>query len=454
MRVENEPVAPEVTSLEVKAKPRRVPPQLMAWVILLLSFSLFCFLVYTVVSLVTDYLSQSVQSQTATVQPGRDRDANVLVLHKGQPKETLVSREEQVKEGAEIRTDKTSEAVINLFDGSRVNLAPGSRVRLEDSRVEIKNFRRSEKRLVVYVLDGFVTFTVAPFVPGKDYNKATLKALLPSQGTVPPVEVLFNDPLTGNYVEGTYTVSVSRSPEDGVRAWLNNKARKPVDVRGVGRTVSVGPGQRLPLEQGVPGEPGLPGERQLEFITNGSFINGVDSWGLLKEQGSDRGVLDGIYQFDAERIGDGVQPRGRIWRLDPQAEGNYAETSIVQELNRDVSEYDELWFSIKVKLISQSLPGGGQQGFEYPLFVKIQYLDKAGNQQEFFYGFYYKAADNRTQVLDQVGLSKKLVQDEWEEYRRNLLDLRVKPARILKIIVGSAGHLYDSYFTDVSIVAR
>ncbi len=439
-----------------KGRPsRRVPPQLVAWLILLFSFGLFCLLAYLAVSTVTDLLSHSVEYKEGRVQATKDRDTGVSVLHRGQPKEILVNAEEVIKEGDEIRTDKNSDAVIKLFDNSRIDLAPGSKVRFEELRVDIQNFRRSEKRIVVQVLDGSVKFTVEPFVPSKDYSRATFKALVPPESVGPlQAEVLFNDPQSGNYVDGVYTLSVNRSPENGVRAWLNNKAKKAVDVRGSSRSVSVGPGQRLAIEQGLPLDPGLPADTQVELLVNGSFINGVDSWRPQIKQGSDKGTIDGLIQFDAERIDDGVQPRAHILRLDPKADGNYAETSLIQEVNRDVSEFEDLWFSLKVRPIYQSLSGGGQAGYEYPIFVKISYIDRGGNNQEFFYGFYYKAAEaGRTFVLDQIGRSQKLPQDEWYNFRWNLMNDRNKPSRILRIEVGSAGHLYDSYFTDVSLVA-
>ncbi len=434
----------------------RVPTQLIAWAVLLVSFGLFCALVFTVISVVTDFLSHSVQYRDGTVQAVKDRNANVFILHRGQPKETLVRVEEPVKEGDEIRTDKSSDAIIILFDRTRIDLTPGSRIRLEESHIDIKNFRRNEKHIAVAVLEGVVSVTVAPFAPLREYNSALVRALIPPEGTsAGSTEILFNDPMTGNYADGTFTLSVSRSAESGVQAWLNNKARKPVDVRSNDRTVSLGAGQRVSLEGGRLGDPGSPTERQIELIENGSFINGIDSWKAFYEQGSDKGQIDGLIQFDAERIDDGIQPRVRLVRLDPKADGNFAETSLAQEINRDVNEYDELWFSIKMKLISQSLPGGGQEGAEYPLFVKIFFSDKGNNQQqEYFQGFYSKAADSRSQVQDQLNRSKKLAQDEWTEFRFNLYSLRNKPGRILRIVVGSSGHLYDSYFTDISLIAR
>ncbi len=449
--------APSVTATDLKkaaATPRRIPPSLLAWLVLLVAFGLFCLLAYTTISLVTGLLSNSVEYKEGRLQALGERDTNVFVLRRGQPKETLVSDSgEMVKEGDEMRTDKNSDAVLRLFDDTRIDLAPGSKVRLRELRIDVQNFRRTEKRVVLDVLDGSVKITVAsPFVPSKDYSRALFKVGLPPEGER-QAEVLLNDPQTGNYADGVYTMSVNRSAENGVRAWLNNKARKAVDVRGVDRTVSVGPGQRVALEQGRAANPGLPTDTQLELIANGSFINGIDSWRPQFDQGSDKGSIEGLIQFGAEKIDDGVQPRTRIVRLDPKADGNFAETSLVQEVNRDVSEYEDLWFSLKLRLVSQSLPGGGQQGFEYPIFVKVYYVDRANNQQEFFYGFYSRAADSRTFVQDQLNRSRKLPQDEWYEFRLNLMTDRNKPVRILKVVVGSAGHLYDSYFTDVSLVA-
>lgn len=452
----NSSATPAAPATELATATRRgLAPQFTAWLVLLGSFAIFCSLAYLVINFVNDLLSQSFEYREAHVQTVSERDANIFVLRRGQTNPILINGEEVIREGDEIRTDKTTEAVLVFFDGSRVEIAANSKIRLEESRVNIRNFRRTEKRLIIQVLDGQARVTLPQFVPAREFNRSVVKVVLPLENSPAPlIEVLLNDPQTGNYAEGLYTFSVNRSTENGIRAWLNNKGRKPVEVVNGLHKVTVAPGQRLAYEGNSLGEPGLPAERQVQLINNGSFINGVDSWKPQLDQGPDNGAIDGLIQFGAEQIDDGAQPRTRIVRLDPRAEGNFAETALLQQIDRDVSEYDELWFSLKMNLVFQSLPGGGQEGAEYPLFVKIYYLDKTGNQQELFWGFYSRAADNYTLVQDQLGRSFKLPQDEWQEKRWNLMELRNKPSRILKIVVGSAGHLYDSYFTDVSLIGR
>ncbi len=438
-------------------KPRRLPPQVVAWLVLLAAFGLFCLLIFTAFNLISDYLSQSTEYKAGQVRVALGRDVNVFVQHRGQSKEILVSEIENVNEGDEIRTGKDSDAVLVLFDGSRLDLTPESRVRLERSRVEIRNFRRTEKQVAVGVQNGLVWFTVQPFVTGRDYSKASFRAFLPQEGAASgPTEMWFNDPLTGNYSDGRYGLGVNRAQEkeSGLRAWFTNKARKPIDVRSPGKVVSVGPGQRVAFEGGVPGVPMLPGELQTQLVFNGSFLNGWDYWQPYSDQGSDKGPIDGLVQFDAELIDDGAQPRARIMRLDPRGEGNFAETSMLQDINRDVSDYEELDFRLKFKLVSQSLAGGGYLGSEYPLFIKIAYLDKNNERQEFFRGFYSKPSDIRTTDQDRVGISQKFTQGEWQDWHFNLMELRNKPTRILRVTIGSSGHLYDSYFTDVSLIAR
>jgi hypothetical protein len=434
---------------------RRVSPQLLGWTVMLVSFGLFCLLLYGVVSTVTDYLSHSVQNKTATVEVAQDKDDNVFVLHVGQTKQTVVSDSETLQEGDEVQTDKNSEAVVKFFDDSRADLGAGTRIRIQESRVDIKDFRQSEKRLVIKVFSGSVRFTVAPFVPGKDYNRSTFIAIIPGDNdTSDQAQVLFNDANSRNYVDGVFTLSVNTSDETGVKGLLNNKAARPVMVTNASQSVTLGPGQRVTVAQGVIGAPGLPADNQVNLIENGSFINGIDSWRLQAPSGSTANNIQGLIHFDAEQIADGVQPRARVFRLDPAAKDTPYETSIVQEVNRDVSDYEELWFSIKVKLIDQSLAGGGFQGSEYPVFIKINFVDQNNNTQELFHGFYSKANDTSTQTQDQLGRSSKLPQDEWQEWRINLMNGTNKPVRILKVVVGSAGHLYDSYFTDVSLIAQ
>src|SRR5918911_503591 len=121
MSVQSGPVFPVSPGKEPAARASRQPsPQITAWLILLFSFGLFCLLLYILISAITGYLSHSVQYKTADVQVVKDKDDNVFVLHHGQAKETVVTSEETLQEGDEVRTDKNSEAVIYLFDGGRL----------------------------------------------------------------------------------------------------------------------------------------------------------------------------------------------------------------------------------------------------------------------------------------------------------------------------------------------
>ena len=435
MKVETEPVA---------AQTRRVSPGLIAWLVMLGAFGVFCLLAYTGYNLVNDFFSHSIKPMTGVVTVANYRNNNVAVLHFGQSHEVLINDQENVAAGDDVRTDNNSTATITLFDGSQLDLEPGSQIQIEKLQVEVREFRFSEKQIEVTILGGQVRFTVAP---SQKYNQSTVKALLPSQiDGVPPAEVVLDDSQAGSYL-----LTVSQSQETGVHATLDNQANQPVAVNGSKAQVVVAPGQRVVIDQGQPGQPGRPGENAEELLVNGSFINGVDSW-LPSNPEKDK--IGGSISFDAERIEDGVQPRARIFRLDPKATDDPEETNLSQQVNRDVSDYSELWLSIKLKLIDQNLAGGGQFGVEYPMFIKVDYVDVNGQTQNFFHGFYWKASDSHTQDQDRLGVSTKLPQDEWQEWRLNLLDNRNKPARILQVIVGSSGHLYDSYFTDVSLVAR
>lgn len=462
MSVQTDPVISPPGSSKKPPSPKPAPaprrgisPQVLAWLVLLVSFGLFCLLVYAAVSTITDYLSHSVQNKPATVEAVQND--NVFVLHGGQPKATVVSGSETIQEGDEVRTDKDSEAVIKFFDDSRLDLGAGTRVRIQESKVDIKNFRQSEKRLIVKVFSGTVRFTVAPFVPGKDFNKSTFMAIISGDSdTDNQAEILFNDADSRNYVDGVFTLSVNTSPETGVKSLFSNKASRPVEVRNAAHTqvVPVRPGQRVAIVQGVIGVPGLPADNQVNLIENGSFINGIDSWRLQPPVATTENNIPGFIRFDNEQINDGIQPRARVFRLDSAAKDTPYETSVVQDVNRDVSDYEDLWFSLKVKLMDQSLAGGGYQGAEYPVFIKINFVDQNNNTQEIFHGFYSKANDTSTQSQDQLGRSSKLPQDEWQEWRVNLMTGTNKPIRILKVVIGSAGHLYDSYFTDVSLIAQ
>src|SRR5439155_25511955 len=72
-----------------------------------------------------------------------------------------------------------------------------------------------------------------------------------------------------------------------------------------------------------------------------------------------------------------------------RAGGTYhAEQGLRQVVNQDVTDYNVVRLDLRFKVFSQSVPGGGDQGSEYPLMVRVNYVDQTGAPAMFVRGFY------------------------------------------------------------------
>ncbi len=429
-----------------KPQPRRhFPPQLTAWLVLVLCFGLFCLIAYLILTTAIDYFSHSVQPQKATLLAANNSEVNVL--HKGQDRFLLISQNqlESVTEGDVIRTAQGNEARLNLFDGTILELASNTEVVLTEHQIRVNNFVQKEKRIIFQVRRGILK---AKILPMQDYNRSLIKATM-----LDGAEVLLNDYTRGNYPEGTFTLELEGNNAN--RAWVSSLRSnpRPVDVRSGGQVQALLPGERVTIERGVP--PVVQSGNR-ELVNNGAFIDGFDYWRVQHDQGGDGGSIEGRILPDSEIIDDGTITRTHILRY--ESKGNFEETSLRQDLNADVRDYAALVFKFKGRVRLQSLPGGGQAGNEYPLFMKINYTDRDGQVREFFRGFYFKAADANTRTYDRLSNellgSQQWRDNKWEQFEIDLSQLKQKPAFINYIIVGSAGHDYETYFTEVSLIAR
>ena len=132
--------------------------------------------------------------------------------------------------------------------------------------------------------------------------------------------------------------------------------------------------------------------------------------------------------------------------------GNHCETGIRQKIDKDISDSASLKLQLDVRLIYQSLSGGGFQGSEYPIMVRLDYKDPWGNDQFWVHGFYYQNEDNNpTQYGEQI---PRYV---WYPYETgNLLEILAdtRPTRIKQIHIYASGHEYQSMISEVGVTVE
>jgi hypothetical protein len=136
-------------------------------------------------------------------------------------------------------------------------------------------------------------------------------------------------------------------------------------------------------------------------------------------------------------------------------DGAHNVVGIQQVINRDVQGYDSLALSLDLKLLSQSVPGGGYLASEYPVMVDFSYTDVYGKDLHWYQGFYYLDLPPSSTWAQPNG--EKAPLGIWYSYESpNLLELlkETRPARINSVTVYASGHDYNSMVSDVALNAR
>ncbi len=140
----------------------------------------------------------------------------------------------------------------------------------------------------------------------------------------------------------------------------------------------------------------------------------------------------------------------------------HTEVGISQEIQKDVNVYDYLVVQFSVNILSQNLAGGGTRGSEFPLRLEIGYTDTYGIERTWGHGFYYLDPlldDDPDNDYWSLADSTKVERATWNTYTSpNLIDLwssqETPPARINSVRIYASGHKYQSFVSEVYLLAQ
>jgi hypothetical protein len=217
---------------------------------------------------------------------------------------------------------------------------------------------------------------------------------------------------------------------------------------GTGLVVQVGERAKITGE-GVSAEVTSP---EQNLVTNGNFTPPVlDTW--TSYQVAEADTTPGKVQFIEGEDGRQVSQFIRMGE-----ERLHTEVGISQVLNRPVNVYDELRIQADVKILFQSLPGGGTLNSEFPIRIEVGYTDVYGKDLTWGHGFYYREAEpgeEYPRVVDGTRVS----QGQWYTYLSpNLIDLLselgTRPAQINSMRIYASGHNYQSVVSEVYLLAE
>lgn len=407
----------------IKRNPGRV-----AWTVLLAAFAIFCACAVSLPLGIRWYLTTAMSTREAKV-TCLEGTAVIEDPLRGTASPLLKNETLSISEGTIVSVDESAQAVLTFFDQSLVRLFPSTTVSLDTMRTPRFGVGSVPAQIGLGVRGGrLYANTVLRGSSATEFRVSSLHArtLLAEDGA-------YNLEVTNERTE----VIVQR----GAATVVSASTAVPADLA----QVTLSSRQRTMVEIGK--SPLAPLKAERDLLVNGDFTSRLDTgWTAFNDQGGDGGDIDGqvsLVEDEGRRAVRFVRTRGEF---------NHCETIIEQELNRDLPDpITVLKLRATVKLLDQSLSGGGYLSSEYPLMIRISYRDMYGSEAEWVRGFYYQNLNNNPTQDGQ-----EIPQGKWYFYEsENLLDaFRISPRRIVRLRVYASGWSYESLVSEISLVVE
>lgn len=386
-----------------------------AWLVLVTSFLVFALLLVLIPYSVRRYYLNATVAKEGVLEIIA---GTVLYTRPGSSVDFAAINREPILEGYTIKTDSTSRAIATFFDGSTVQIFENSELSVRKLRTS--RFSQRQSLIILAENRGRIRAAVAP--PGKQ--------TITFQLDTPHSSMILSD---GSYAIEAGPHGTSLSVRDGEGEITAQKA-----------SVTVKRGLRSDVAPGA--APSVPQRAALDLITNGDFRQGDLGWTKkIDVEAGRKDEVPGATEFLTEPEGPALHIVRRGSR------DSHGENSILQGINRDVSDFVSLKLSLDFRLVWQSLSGGGYLGSEYPLMLRLVYRDATGAQITWVRGFYYhNTAGYPTTNGEQVPVDVNI------PYEQDLLALDgfPKPFRLLSLEIGASGWDYESVLRSVSILAE
>jgi hypothetical protein len=389
--------------------------------VLLLSFFGCVVLAISVPTAVNWYVMGATQPNTAELEA---ISGTSLLQQVGDRAEVGIQATQRLQEGDAVRTPSDAQAIVWLpFDrNTNVRLWPNSRLTMQN--MQVSHYTDALTNISLNLKEGHCRIEVAP--PSTKSRRLEI--------VTPTARVMLRG-------EGSYSIEVSTIAGQTITQVVTHNGSASVSA--ANKTVEVLRAERTEVRAGqTPADP-TPAARNL--IVNGDFRNGLDS-GWVADGRAEDGVMPSVnVDFD-----DGLT----MAHFQRSGSSKHGEAFLVQQINRDVTDFESLELSFEAKLLNQSLSGGGWMGSEYPLMVRLRYRDVAGNENLWVKGFYYQNKDNLP-----VTNGTKLSQGSWQRQAApfDLFDPAVapnRPAYLMSIELVASGWDFNSGITDVRLIAE
>ena len=399
-------------------------PERLAWIVLSTAFAMFCMLTILIpvgiqwyIVNATDPFSTEVTSVRGTVLVGNPTAELSSSLTDGN---TIT-----IEESFEISTDDTSQAILTFFDDSSLTMYGNTRIILSETQSPRFDISSNPTTIVIEVQQGRVRATSSRSRTDLSFDIITPHAIVELN-------------------QGSFSIEVE---EEGTQVTTR---LGQADVIAEGQAVRLQQEERAVVTENSPPSPPLPSAQNL--LKNSGFnpLTFDETW--------DGYSIEPIQGVTTTVKVDTFQDRP-VLQLSSQGVDNvHSEVGAIQEVNKDVRDFQSLRLFADVRLVRQSLPGGGQLGSEFPIMLHIAYKDADNNDRDWFHGFYYDPPPENYILYDQPdNSSERIARFIWYPYESvNLLTTLgpAKPVFIKSVRIYSSGWIYDSMVANISLLAQ
>jgi len=402
---------------------RQEQPEQVAWLVLFSAFGIFCFLatlipvtLYWYITNASTPISTEITSVRGTVLLGDSGAELSSSLTDGNTT--------TIEESYTVSTDDTSQAILTFADDSSLTMYSNTSVVLREMQEPRFAISPNPTRVTIDVQKGRIRVTSARSREDLQFDINT------------PYAAVELD-------QGSFSIDVT---DDEVQ--VTSRLGEAI-VSGADRTVTLEKEQRAVIKSDVLQAP-LPAAQDLlagSGFFNPAFKNSWEVYDIKPIEGMTTTVK--IVNFD----------RRNVLVLASEGQDNvHTETGVMQQVNKDVRDFQSLRVFAEVRLVNQSLPGGGHLGSEFPIMLHIAYKDAEGNDRDWFHGFYYDPPPDNFVLYNQPdNSSERIARYIWYPYESvNLLTTLgpAKPVFIKSIRIYASGWLYESMVANISLLAQ
>lgn len=392
--------------------------QALAWIYTLFAFLLFVAAVVLLPGQIGQFLNRVTAPKSFYAQP---IEGTVLVRGPEDMGWRPLQSPDKYSPGSRFATDGRSRAFMQLFDGSTVQLYNNTELKIRTSAQG--RFNSDLQRLDLDLKSGRISIGVSPI-----------------GSTADRLVTIYMPPGKIDVEEGSYTVETL--PDRSIEVFVR---RGKATLFSGSDIAEVGMGGRGILISGKPPITELTPRTSL--VKNPGLDRSADSspWKpfTITESGPS-GEIEYVSFVEGKIVSGKLQP-DHGYKFERTISDNdlhrNGEAGISQVINRDIRDFTELSIRTLLKVDLQELSGGGSLGSEYPLMLRLYYVDSTGQDQVWHHGFYYQNDDSFS-----VQGGSFIPQNLWTVYDEpNLLQrLNPTPVFIRRVEVLGSGWSFNS----------